>query len=67
MSNYLPKIQTTFYEAFGTAKDIISEASVPSDIEGWDSLGHAQLVSQLEVIFETQWLGKGLCEGDVVV
>lgn len=40
-----------FAAAFETDPTIISLESEPSDIAGWDSMGHVQLVAELEKIF----------------
>lgn len=66
MSEYLPKIQTAFHEAFGTDKNTVAQSSVPEDIEGWDSLGHAQIVTELETVFDTQFTIDEVMEMDDV-
>lgn len=40
-----------FEAAFSTDPASISLTSEPSDIAGWDSMGHVQLVAELEKIF----------------
>ena len=47
------KVCTAFNAAFGTDPSIIRQESVPSDIPGWDSLGHIRLVAELEKVFVT--------------
>nr|CRH04433.1 putative Acyl carrier protein [Candidatus Magnetococcus massalia] len=48
----LDQVRTAFNTAFGTAPEAVTNDSTPDDIEGWDSLGHVRLASELEGIFD---------------
>ncbi len=47
------RVCSAFATAFGTNPATISSESTPSDIAGWDSLGHVNLVAELEKVFGT--------------
>lgn len=49
----LERVREAFKAAFDAAPTLVTEGSVPSDIEGWDSLGHVKLVAELEKAFST--------------
>lgn len=49
----LDRVREAFRAAFDTDPTIVTEASVPNDIQGWDSLGHVKLVAELEKVFST--------------
>ena len=49
----LERVCEAFKAAFDTDPAIVTEGSVPSDIQGWDSLGHVKLVTELEKVFST--------------
>lgn len=48
MPSIFESIQTAFVNAFDVCTDDVKPDSKPDDIKGWDSLGHAVLVSELE-------------------
>ncbi|MFC4298651.1 acyl carrier protein [Castellaniella hirudinis] len=45
------EVRRAFAAAFNTDPASISMQSEPGDIAGWDSMGHVQLVAELEKIF----------------
>jgi acyl carrier protein len=47
----LDRVREAFKAAFDTDPTVITVATVPSDIQGWDSLGHVKLVAELEKVF----------------
>ena len=47
----LEAIRKGFIKAFGSGIKSITLESKPEDINGWDSLGHTLLISELESIF----------------
>ena len=54
MDDTLTRVGACFAEAFGTDASTISIETVPDDVEGWDSLGHAILAQTLEEKFGLQ-------------
>jgi acyl carrier protein len=51
MENLLSKVQGAFKAAFDVEPQSITIDTKPSDIPGWDSMGHVALVSSLEQAF----------------
>ena len=51
----LNKVCKAFHLAFNVDIEDIKEDSEPNDIIGWDSLGHATLISELEKVFEVEF------------
>ena len=51
MLDILPKLQNVFNSTFDAASLPITMDTVPDDIEGWDSLGHVTLASNIEQEF----------------
>ena len=51
----LTGVQQAFSAAFGVALESVTTDSGPDDVDGWDSLGHAALVSALEEAFAVQF------------
>lgn len=51
----LARVQQAFSAAFGVAPESVTIDSGPDDVDGWDSLGHAALVSALEQVFAVQF------------
>lgn len=49
----LERVREAFKAAFDTDAALVTEGSVPNDIQGWDSLGHVKLVAELEKVFST--------------
>jgi acyl carrier protein len=47
----ISQVRQAFKEAFGTPEEVVSVGATPSDIAGWDSLGHAKLTACLEKVF----------------
>lgn len=47
----LTKVQVAFKEAFDIDPHSVSLETTPSDILGWDSVGHLSLASNLEQVF----------------
>jgi acyl carrier protein len=47
----LNKVRGAFQAAFGADPALVTPTSTPDQIPGWDSLGHAVLVTQLEQAF----------------
>jgi acyl carrier protein len=45
------RLAAVFEDAFGLEKNRFSEAAVPEDVPNWDSIGHMNLVLQLEKEF----------------
>jgi acyl carrier protein len=52
VSNVLAGIQEAFHHAFGVDGQVVSLETKPEDIKGWDSLGHVNLTSCLEKVFD---------------
>ena len=48
-------IKQAFNQAFETNFDNITIDTTPEDIEAWDSLGHATLISELESILRVSF------------
>jgi acyl carrier protein len=48
MENVLSRVQEVFQEAFGIKAELIFLETTPSDVPGWDSVGHLDLASRLE-------------------
>jgi acyl carrier protein len=51
MSDVLLKLQKIFNSTFDTENSSITMNTVPDDVEGWDSLGHVTLASNIEQEF----------------
>jgi acyl carrier protein len=51
MENLLTTVQGAFKAAFDVQPQFITIDTKPSDIPGWDSMGHVALVSSLEQAF----------------
>ena len=51
MDDLLNKIRAAFQSSFAVDPEIITIATVPSDIPGWDSMGHVTLATNLEQVF----------------
>lgn len=51
MSDVLLKLQKVFDSTFDTQAPPITMSTMPEDIEGWDSLGHVTLASNIEQEF----------------
>jgi acyl carrier protein len=49
----LLKVQEAFHEAFGMDPQMISLETTPSDVPGWDSVGHLDLAMRIEQAFGT--------------
>ncbi|MGO9531612.1 MAG: acyl carrier protein [Syntrophobacteraceae bacterium] len=55
MNDLLTNIQHAFHEAFDIDPKLISMDTTPSDVPGWDSVGHLTLASSLESICEVNF------------
>jgi acyl carrier protein len=55
MEAVLPKVQDAFHAAFQVDPQRITLETVPGDVEGWDSMGHINLVNALENEFHTSF------------
>lgn len=57
MSN-LEKYKKVFMDVFNVSEEILNEKFVFGEIEGWDSLAHMTLITELEdtfnIMFETE-------------
>jgi acyl carrier protein len=51
MHPLLPDVQEVFRRVFGDDQLVITETTTASDVEGWDSLAHLNLVIALEKRF----------------
>ena len=51
MDDVLTKIREAFQKAFGVDPQMISLDTTPSEVPGWDSVGHLELASTLEQSF----------------
>ena len=51
-ANVLTKVREAFKAAFDIDPHLVSMETSPSDIPGWDSVGHLSLASELEQAFE---------------
>ncbi|MGO9690575.1 MAG: acyl carrier protein [Syntrophobacteraceae bacterium] len=55
MKDLFASIQHAFHEAFDIDPKLISLDTAPSDVPGWDSVGHLTLASSLESICEVNF------------
>lgn len=66
----LTKLEQIFREIFANQALSISQATDASQIEGWDSFMHINLIvaieEDFEVTFTTQEIGHFSCVGDVI-
>jgi len=44
-------IEEVVSSVFGVERDTVDESSSPESVEGWDSMGHVNLVAALEQTF----------------
>jgi acyl carrier protein len=51
MISVLERVQKSFTAAFDVDPGLVTINTAPSDIEGWDSMGHVTLASSLEQEF----------------
>jgi acyl carrier protein len=51
----LARVQKAFNITFETDPQLVSMRTVPEDIDGWDSLGHVTLASNLEQEFQVNF------------
>jgi acyl carrier protein len=51
----LNELNKIFRETFKDSSIIVTESTVASDIEEWDSLNHAQLISAVEKHFKVKF------------
>lgn len=51
MADILTRLASCFQTAFKTDPSTISVDTMPDEVEGWDSLGHTELVSAIEKEF----------------
>jgi acyl carrier protein len=49
------RVKDIFRSTFGIDDGDLSDLSSPQTVEGWDSIGHIQLVMTLEAEFEIQF------------
>jgi acyl carrier protein len=50
--NIINQLKTIFEEIIDKGPVFLSEATVPADVDGWDSLAHIQLVVAVEKHFD---------------
>ncbi len=55
MEEILVKVRQAFHTAFHVDPQSVSLETTPDDVEGWDSVGHLELVVSLEAIFEVNF------------
>jgi acyl carrier protein len=55
MESVLAEVQVVFREAFGTDSQVISLETNPGDVPAWDSVGHLDLASRLEQVFNVSF------------
>lgn len=55
MEDILTKVQQGFHQAFDVDPQSISIDTTPDDVVGWDSVGHLELATSLESIFEVSF------------
>jgi len=48
----IKRIRNAFVEAFDCDPETITEETVPDEVDGWDSMGHFNLVSVLSDEFD---------------
>ncbi|MGA9060808.1 MAG: acyl carrier protein [Terracidiphilus sp.] len=51
MESVLARVREVFHSAFGKDPQSVSLETTPSDVPGWDSVGHLDLASRLEESF----------------
>jgi len=51
MQSVLERVQKSFNAAFDVDPSVVTINTAPSDIQGWDSMGHVTLASSLEQEF----------------
>ena len=49
------RVMDVVSRAFGTSPESLDGGSGPSNVDGWDSLGHIMLVGELEREFEVEF------------
>ena len=54
----IEQLQAIFCDVFDNDEIEITEDSVAEDIDEWDSLGHIQLVKELEKVFSIKFTSK---------
>jgi acyl carrier protein len=52
------QLNVLFEEVIDVAPVRLSEATVPTDVEGWDSLNHIQLVVAMEKHFDVKFTSE---------
>lgn len=62
----LDRVRSVYQSVFKVEPARVQESSLPEDIPGWDSLGHAALVSALEKAFAVQLSFEEIMELDSV-
>lgn len=56
------ELERVFRDVFGDEGLVLTEATTANDIEGWDSLGHVNLMFSIEECFGIQFEGNALAE-----
>jgi acyl carrier protein len=51
MTNVLERVQKAFNSTFEVDPKVVTLDTIPADINGWDSMGHVTLASNLEQEF----------------
>jgi acyl carrier protein len=56
------RLQSVFQAVLGNDELVLSDEMTPSDIEGWDSVAHINLMFSIESEFGIQFEGNELAE-----
>ncbi|MCP5055406.1 MAG: acyl carrier protein [bacterium] len=66
MDEILEGVRKAFADAFETPPEKVTLEAEPDDIEGWDSLGHVELVGKLEEVFGVSFEVDDIMEMETV-
>jgi len=56
------RLEEEFRKAFHNEDIVLKDGTTAADIEGWDSVGHVNLMFAIEQVFGVQFTGNELAE-----
>ena len=62
----LEEVQEIFRDVLDNEEIVLNENTVADDVEGWDSLAHVQLVSEIQKKFGIKFSAKEMISWDTV-
>lgn len=62
----LDEVQEIFRDVLDNEEIFLNENTAADDVEGWDSLAHVQLVSEIQKIFSIKFSAKEMISWDTV-